>query len=148
MAKLRITAVEGAHTGQVLEAQYNPQEIVVDRAIPWKQQLHRGPGDLEFEKAEPARMFFELLFDEAKSSKSIQPLIDRLIQFGSVDGDLHRPPKVKVVWGSAAGALPAFDAVIEALSVRYVMFAESGVPVRATVEVRLKQADHLSAHVS
>ena len=148
MAKLRIAAVDGAHSGQVLEAQFNPKEISVDKAVPWQQQLHKGPGDLEFEKAEPARMSFELLFDEAQSQTSIQPRIDLLNAFSSVDKDLRRPPKVQVAWGSAAGAMPVFDAVIEAVSVRYVMFAENGVPLRATVGVRLRQAVHLSVHVT
>ena len=88
-------------------------------------------------------MSFELLFDEAQSSKSIQPQIDKLNQFTSIDGTFHRPPKVKVTSDSAAGAIPTFDAVIEAISVRYTMFAPNGVPVRATVDVRLRQAAHL-----
>jgi hypothetical protein len=143
MAKLQITAIEGEHSGQMLEAQFNPKEIVVDRTVPWQPQLHKGPGDLEFASADPAHMSFELLFDGAESSKSIQPSIDRLSQFSSVDGLLHRPPKVKVAWGSAAGGMPAFTAVIESLSVRYAMFAENGVPLRATADVRLRQADHV-----
>jgi hypothetical protein len=35
VAKLRITALEGEHQGEVLEAQFNPKEIEVDRTIPW-----------------------------------------------------------------------------------------------------------------
>ena len=34
MAKLRITALEGEHQGEALEAQFNPKEIEVDRARP------------------------------------------------------------------------------------------------------------------
>lgn len=148
MAKLRITAIDGEHSGDVLEAQFNPKEIVVDKTVPWQQQPHQGPADLQFEHADPARMTFELLFDEAQSSKSIQPSIDRLNQFTSVDATFHRPPKVKVTWGSGAGVMPAFDAVIEAVSVRYTMFAENGIPVRASVDVRLRQAAHLKVHVA
>jgi hypothetical protein len=40
VAKLRITALEGEHQGEVLEAQFNPKEIEVDRTIPWQ---HQGP---------------------------------------------------------------------------------------------------------
>ena len=102
MAKLRIAAAEGAHLGEVLEAQFNPKEVDLDRAIPWQQQVHKGPADLEFERADPARMVFELLFDGAETSKSVQPQLDKLRLFSSVDEALRRPPKVKVSWGSAA----------------------------------------------
>jgi hypothetical protein len=34
VAKLRITALDGEHQGEVLEAQFNPKEIEVDRPIP------------------------------------------------------------------------------------------------------------------
>jgi hypothetical protein len=63
-----------------------------------------------------------------------------------VDAILHRPPKVKVSWGSGAGTMPAFDGVIELVAIRYVMFAESGIPVRATADLKLKEAANLKVH--
>ena len=141
MAKLRITALEGEHQGEVLEAQFTPKEIEVDRAIPWQ---HQGPAPLQFLGAEPARMSFELLFDGVEQSKSVQPRLDRLHLLSSVDEALHHPPRVKVAWGSAAGAMPTFDGVIEAVSVRYLKFAGTGVPLRATATVKLMEALNLS----
>ena len=141
MAKLRITALEGEHQGEVLEAQFNPKEIEVDRTIPW---LHQRPAPLQFLGAEPARMSFELLFDGVEQSKSVQPRLDRLHRLSSVDETLHHPPRVKVAWGSAAGAMPTFDGVVEAVSVRYLTFAGNGVPLRATATVKLKEAADLS----
>jgi hypothetical protein len=143
MAKLRIAAVEGQHQGDLLEAQFNPKEVDLDRAIPWQQQANEGPADLEFERADPARMVFELLFDGAETSKSVQPQLDKLRAFSSVDDVLHRPPKVKVSWGSGAGVMPTFTGVIESVAIRYVMFAVSGVPLRATADVKLKEAANL-----
>ena len=67
MAKLRITALDGEHQGEVLEVQGNPKEIEVDRTIPWVPPLGRDP--LAFLGAQPARMSFELLFDGVKHSK-------------------------------------------------------------------------------
>ena len=67
MAKLRITALDGEHQGEVLEVQGNPKEIEVDRTIPWVSPLGRDPR--AFLGAQPARMSFELLFDGVKQSK-------------------------------------------------------------------------------
>jgi contractile injection system tube protein len=144
VAKLRITALEGEHQAEALEAQHNPKEIEFDRTIPWQ---HQGPGPLQFLGAEPAQMSFELLFDGVEQAKSVQPRLDRLHLLSSVDDTLHRPPKVKVAWGNAAGAMPTFDGVVEAVSVRYLTFAANGVPLRATATVKLKEAADLSRTV-
>ena len=66
MAKLRITALDGEHQGEVLEVQGNPK-VEVDRTIPWVAPLGRDP--LAFLGAQPARMSFELPFDGVKQSK-------------------------------------------------------------------------------
>ena len=142
MAKLRITALDGEHQGEVLEAQSNPNEIEVDRTIPWTAPVGLGP--LSFLGAQPARMSFELLFDGVEQSTSVQPQLDRLHLLGSVDRLLHHPPRVKVALGSAAGAMPTFEGVIEAVSIRYLKFAGNGVPLRATATVKLEEFVPLS----
>jgi Contractile injection system tube protein len=40
--------------------------------------------------------------------------------------------------------MPTFDGVVEAVSVRYLTFAENGVPQRATATVKLNEAADLS----
>lgn len=35
VAKLQITALDGAHQAKVFEAQFNPKEIDVERTNPW-----------------------------------------------------------------------------------------------------------------
>jgi len=142
VTKLRITALDGEHQGEVLEAQFNPPEIEVDRTIPWAAPLGLGP--LAFLGAQPARMSFELLFDGVEKSKSVQPQLDMLHLLSSVDRTLHSPPRVKVALGSAAGAMPTFEGVIEAVSVRYLKFAGNGVPLRATAAVELEEFVPLS----
>ena len=88
MAKLRIKALEGQHQGEVLEAQFNPKEIEVDRTMPWL--YHRlAPGVLQYLGFEPARMSFELLFDGVDQSTSVQPRLDTLHRLSSVDDNLH-----------------------------------------------------------
>ena len=148
MAKLRITALDGEHQGEVLEAQFNPKEVAVEQATSWQRRADKEPGDLDFERAEPTLMSFELLFDGVQSASSVQPQLDVLRRFGSVDAILRRPPKVDVTWGSGADVMPKFAAVIESVTVRYAVFAESGVPLRATADVKLKQAARLGVRSS
>ena len=148
MATLRVTQVEGRHDGEMFEAQFDPEHLVLEHAVLWQRQAHKGPGDLEFERAEPTRISLRLVFDGTQSSSSVQPQIDMLHDFESVDTILHRPPKVEVSWGDGTGGLPTFAAVIESVSVRYALFADNGVPLRATADVKLKQAGHLGIRAS
>ena len=46
--------------------------------------------------------------------------------------------------GSARGALPTFEGVIEAVSVRYLKFADNGAPLRVTATVKLEEFVPLS----
>jgi hypothetical protein len=61
-------------------------------------------------------------------------------------GDLARPPKVKVIWGENSDSfnLPTFTAVIENVTIKYQMFSREGQVVRATVNIKLKEAGNLS----
>jgi hypothetical protein len=137
--KLRITALEGAHQAEVFEAQFNPKEIEVDRTFPW--WYHRlVPAPPQYLGTEPARMSFELIFDGGKQFASVQPRLDMLHRLSRVDETLHHPPRVRVAWGSARDAMPAFDGVVEEISVHYMTFADSGVPLRATATVKLIEA--------
>ena len=142
MLLLHITPLEGEHKGETLEVAYDPEKLVLDRAIVWQRQPNKGPGDLTFERAEAAHISIELLW-EAMASGPIQPDIDKLQRFANVDSVLHRPPKVEVSWGKAAHAIPNFDGVIESLTIRYFGVADDGTPLHAAADVRLEQAVHL-----
>jgi hypothetical protein len=88
-------------------------------------------------------MSFELMFDGFESGTPVQPVIALLQRFSSIDPGLKRPPKVRVSCGSQPGVMPVFEAVIETLSVRYLMLDPNGVVLRATAALRLKEAGHL-----
>ena len=145
MGDLRIIGLEGAASGVTVQAQFNPTEIVVVRLVDWRVQPKKGPTDLDYITTAPKAMTFELLFDGFESGIPVQPHIAKLHQLSDVDRDLKRPPKVRVSFGSdrIAGVIPKLEAVIEAVSVRYLMFNESGVALRANVMLKFKEADDL-----
>lgn len=154
-AKLKIVSLEGDEEVTVI-AQFNPKEIAVDRAVPWQKQKKKGPADLEFTGGEPKSMSFELLFDTFESSdRSVQTEIEKLHKLTDMVASLKRPPKVKVIWGtpatreptsgdeSVSGGIPSFQAVIESVAVKYTMFTPDGRAVRATANVKFKEAADL-----
>ena len=147
-----------------VEAQYNPKEIQVDKAVAWsKKEGNTAPSDqplLEFSGGQGRTMSLELLFDGYEEDKNVHTeYVVKLLEMASIikaDGDAEqkRPPLVGVVWGGVKkdwkdgvtgknSQLP-FKGVIESLSTKYTMFAADGKPVRATCTVKLKEADKLS----
>ena len=52
-----------------------------------------------------------------------------------VKGDQHKPPKVRFVWGSLH-----FKGVVKDLKTSYTMFTESGMPVRAKMDLTIKMS--------
>jgi hypothetical protein len=141
MNHLTIKGLEGQSNTVTLQVQFNPKEIDFDRGITWGQQPNRGPSDLEYLSSSPSTMTFELVLDGIDTATSVQPSLAKLQQLADVDSDLHRPPKVKITWGSNAGGMPPFVGVIEAISMRYLFFSPNGLVLKATVRLQLKSAD-------
>ena len=145
MGKFKIIGLEGASGRMVVEAQFNPKEIHIEKSIPWQHQTTMGPNDLAYAGSSGRTMSCELLFDGFPTATSIQEDIDKLQTLSDVDAALKRPPKVKVVWGTEdeSGLMPAFEAVIEVLVIKYLMFDPEGKPVRAMVELKFREARNI-----
>jgi hypothetical protein len=62
------------------------------------------------------------------------------VEADEAEKDERRPAQVMIAWGG----LPAFEGVIESIGTKYTMFLPSGTPVRATVSVKMKEANRLS----
>lgn len=147
-AKLKIISLD--QPTLKVEATYNPKEVSVDKAIPWtkhKASTQDNPH-LEFTGAEPMSMSFEMLFDGAElgDAGSVQGKVDDLLTMSRIFASKKRPHQVRVIWGTgtATKILPEFVGVIESVGTKYQMFTDSGVPIRATCNVKLKQASELS----
>jgi len=123
-------------------AQFNPTEVTIDKAVPWKKHKS-SEGDsptLEFTAAEPKTLTVELLFDTFEAGQDVhQTHVQLLEKLAMIDLTLKRPPLLHFVWGT----FPSFTGVIESLSVKYTLFLADGTPVRATCTLRLKQADRV-----
>ncbi|GFI29953.1 hypothetical protein IMSAGC013_01340 [Lachnospiraceae bacterium] len=66
-------------------------------------------------------------------STDVSNITKRIADATSIDGSLHRPPKVTFKWGSLN-----FKGVVTKFSHTYTMFTENGMPVRAKVSLTFK----------
>lgn len=144
-------------TPTVFQVQYNPRELKFDKGLSWKEHDDQGqPSALEFQKASPASIELELIFDTTSDRSDVRVTwVNKLLELTNPtarprDGeaaelDKRRPTIVWFVWGGLR-----FQGVVEAINVTYLMFAADGAPLRARATVRLKEwrSTHVSASLS
>lgn len=138
---------------------YNPKDLQVDKSVPWSKHSYSNkngdtasndPGNLhlEFTGAEGRSMTIDLMFDGYEQNQSVAgkvgqlELLTNVMEPKSPKEDRRRPPLCLVAWGDQG--LPTFKCVIESMSTKYTMFGPDGTPLRATVTLKLKEADTLS----
>jgi hypothetical protein len=136
-----------------VEAQYNPKELQIDKSVPWQKHNKANANglQLEFTGAEGRTMSVDLLFDGYEEKASIQGKVAKLEKLSTVrepnsqDPAKRRPHHCVVVWGTVMGGGDnKFKCVIEQISTKYTMFSSDGVPLRATVTLKLKEAERVS----
>ncbi len=143
LTKAVLQATEGSSAGTQIEVYFNPKEITIDKQVPW-QEHKNSEGDaptLEFTAGHGKELTCELMFDMFEDKGDVYATyISPLEQLAFIDADLKRPPLCTFTWGSN---LPTFKGVIEDLNVKYTLFLPDGTPCRATVNIKMKQADSL-----
>lgn len=145
-----------------VRAQYNPKELQLDKQMSWEEHKSRNnqsekrddkseQDDLEFKGAAPRSVTIELLFDGYEQSASVEPDVITLEKLSSVQGpeapasqqDKRRPHHCIVTWGASDRGMRPFLCVIESLAVKYTMWDQGGMPMRATCTVKLKEAQKM-----
>jgi hypothetical protein len=145
-AKLTIGSLDD--NSLVVEAQYNPKELQIKRAVPWTEHGNRA---VEFTGTKGRTVSVELLFDGYEDNQSIADPIDALEQLSTVrdanalDEDFQRPHRCVVTWGDSG--IPTLRCVIESVATKYTMFDTMGTPLRAIATVELKEANVVETSV-
>ena len=129
---------------------FNPNEFTVERTNQYaeKQFPGRPSSTFQFVKGGARTLTMNLFFDTYEKGTDVRALTDKItgwdsassggiaVQKGLMDiySDLHTPPVVYFVWGSFI-----FRGIIESVTKKFTMFLPSGVPVRASLNVRMKE---------
>jgi len=131
-------------------AQYNPQDIRVDKPVPWiKAPTSTGDQpELQFRSAEGRTMTFELLFDTFKAGTDVHTAyLSNLLSLATmIDGngseDKKRRTRVKL---QGRGSLTAW--IAEGQSVVHVKEAVGHSDLRTTIAYMHLAREHLRALV-
>ncbi|NWF78432.1 MAG: LysM peptidoglycan-binding domain-containing protein [Chloroflexi bacterium] len=137
-------------TGAEVRCMFNPKEYTFTKQNKWTEKTAKGAAvpHLEYEGGAPASLKLQLLFDTLEAHgkdqaggdvrNSTKDLWDMMKVSEAQQNDKTgkgAPPHVRFKWGTVW----AFEAVIESLSQRFILFAPDGTPLRALVDISLKQ---------
>jgi nucleoid-associated protein YgaU len=130
------------YTSASIVVQFNPNRLSFSRSASWKSQdAKRDTPEAQFTGSEgPTTLKIDLFFDTYDSphpiKKDVREQTNEFLNLATVDGDKHRPPVCRLLWGSMG---MFFRGVLESLEQQFTLFMEDGTPVRATLNCTFKE---------
>jgi hypothetical protein len=135
--------------GEEITVLFNPREYSITKTNQWTSKAITGTTvpPAQFGGGQPRQMTLNgLLIDQSLMAPdtSVREMCDKLFKVmslpdGSSGGGAGSvPPFVTFIWG--ANTSSSFKAVCDSLTVAYKLFAPNGEPIRAEVNMTLKEA--------
>ena len=138
--------------GQIVQFLFNPSEFSVEKSNQFGEVDSPGlpSTTFQFVKGGARTLTMDLFFDTYEKKMDVRMFTDRITGWDSgsmfsrlpgiakglmdIDSDLHAPPVCLFIWGAYI-----FPCIIERVTKRFTMFLPEGIPVRATLNVTLKE---------
>jgi contractile injection system tube protein/LysM domain-containing protein len=140
---LEHATVINLETGEAVEVLFNPSEYRLRKENAFAQAAVPGLSSplLQFVNGSLATLTMELFFDTKEQHRHGDRLVNRahtdvrrltrpVVSLMEIDPNTHAPPRVSFAWGQLV-----FTCVLASVSQRFTMFDDTGVPVRAQLEV-------------
>ncbi len=122
-------------SNKTIEVLFNPNEYSIEKEN--KYAFHTMPGLSapvpQFISGDTSILSMELFFDTYEAQNDVRNHTKAIYALLDVDSDQHAPPVCKFVWGSVV-----FRGVVQKISQRFTMFLDSGIPVRAILNVQMR----------
>ena len=132
--------------GEQVPCLYNPESLSVGRRNSWVSNPMPGKGvpTLQYAGAAGGWMKLDLTFDTTDTGTAVTQHTGKILKLMEVDPNLPgtddasnnaRPPTVTFHWGD----LHSFASVVSDLRLNFTYFSSSGVPLRANMQLELRQ---------
>ncbi len=138
LKKLIIEAYADAEYGgspkDTFEVMFNPDNYSVKYAVEYEEDQGKGTSGLpqKYKQSKPVEFSLDFTIDGTGAAAEQVEVIDEVRHFLKVvqeyDGEIHRPPYLKVAWGTLL-----FNCVFKGANVKYTLFRPSGAPLRAAI---------------
>jgi hypothetical protein len=129
---------------------FNPNELTVEKTNQYAEVNIPGlPSSVfQFVRGGAKSLTMDLFFDTYEEKLDVRIFTDRITGWDSgslfkaspfkglmdIDSDRHAPPICLFIWGTLI-----FQCVIERVTKKFTMFLPEGIPVRATLNITLKE---------
>ena len=138
-------------------ARYNPTELLFEKQMQFAEINIPGLDAplQQFVRGNAEKLSIELFFDTTENgmslgATSVTTQTDLVFQLARIDPDTHAPPVVKFLWNYhiAGDSLDirlkdqtrySFHGIIESIRQKFTLFSPEGVPLRATVNLVLRE---------
>lgn len=153
----------GNNTGDPIYVQYNPTEFSLEKGVQLAEISIPGLDAplQQFVRGQAEKLTVELFFDTTDEGmgskvKSVTEYTDQIFMLAKIESDSHAPPVVTFCWnckfpgalvsaktndagGNSNQSRTAFTGVVESVRQRFTLFNAEGVPLRATVNLTLRE---------
>ncbi len=126
-----------------IEVLFNPSQYSIVKANQFASLPVPGKESplIQFIRGEAETLTLELFFDTFTyfKGKDVRDFTNRMKSLQKIDDETHAPPICSFIWGKAGKDKPFFTGVVENLTATYTMFLYDGTPVRAKLNLSIKQ---------
>jgi nucleoid-associated protein YgaU len=124
---------------------FNPTQYQIQRRVDWKEMKSKSLTTplLQFDKGGPRTLTMSLVFDTYEKRSDVRQLTGKIAKLAEVESETGRPPVCTITWGPTVdpyAGLP-FTGVVENVSQKFTMFLDDGTPVRAMLDLQLKEGE-------
>lgn len=142
-----IQILEGKQKNKQIEILYFPPEYSMEKSNSFSEIAIPGLESpyIQYVKGNAGTITLEVFYDTSvagvndnyEAGTDVRKFTDQLSNLMNLDPKLHAPPPLRFIWGMPSEE--PFTCVLERVSKKFTMFNSDGIPVRAKLNITLKE---------
>ncbi len=134
-----IKVLEGEKKDTEIKILYYPTEYTVEKSNSFSEVNVPGLETpyIQYLKGNSGSISLEVFYDTYNERSDVREYTQELSDLLKIDPTLHAPPPLSFLWGMPSKE--PFNCVLEKVSAKYTMFLSDGTPVRARLNITLKE---------
>lgn len=134
-----IKILDGNKKDKQIEILYFPPEYSLERSNTFSEIAIPGLESpyLQFVKGNAGSITIEVFYDTYEKGTDVREITSQLTDLLNIDPTIHAPPPLQFIWG--LDSKEPFNCVLERVTKKFTMFNSDGVPVRARLNITLKE---------
>jgi nucleoid-associated protein YgaU len=131
--------------GEAVSVMFNPAELNLDEGNQFQSTAIPGLSTplTQFISGNARTLIMDLFFDSYEMNIDVRNFTNAVTDMLSINNDLHAPPICKFIFGKFD-----FIGVLEKATQKFTMFSGDGMPVRASINISLKEYKPLTMQYS